>query len=197
MKTWFVFHHECRHSNAVKWLNEHSHPCILSFWGICFVDHQCCMLKSTSRALGMKHMPWRRSLISTSRFQLHPFIHRHLYSQTYTVPHGWLLSCYGQRHSNRRYLRWPYPEGVGLSFFLKKGAEGNHQPVVNWHLPPPPSLCDRHFANKLKQCSLYSLPHWSCKCETHQLVYCKVSWCHLMVWLEKYNFLFQGKKNKK
>lgn len=85
-------------------------PCILSFWGICFVDHQCCMLKSTSHALSMGHTLWLRSLISTSPFQLHPFIHWQLHSQTYTVPHGWLLSCYGQCHGNRQYLSSGFKE---------------------------------------------------------------------------------------
>lgn len=35
-------------------------------------------------------------------------------------PHCWSLSCHGQRHGDRQYLRWPYPEPAALSFIRKE-----------------------------------------------------------------------------
>lgn len=115
---------------------------ILWLWSVYFVDSQSCMLKFTSTFSSAQYVLKIPIMISASPLQLclilhrqskwsvhrsldlsmelHSPKHRHIQELTQTFcPHCWSTGCHGQRHSDRQYLRWPYPEQAAVSFIKK------------------------------------------------------------------------------
>ena len=107
-------------------------------WSVISPDSQSCMLNSTSTF--SSHSVLYSAPEALTMIPLHRFLHRQfttgldttnpkpaLHSQIHTetlvhtrCPHWWPSSCHGQRHGDRQYLRWPYPERAAFGFIRRE-----------------------------------------------------------------------------